>query len=161
MNFMQVKDNTDKNNFKSQTFSPIKKNNLSPSGVVIYGAGYAGKQILSELRKDNQEVLCFVDDNIKLQNLMIHEIPVLSYSGLLKLKTYAKIKRVYLTIPSLNKNSQNTHSHLHTGMGNDSGKAFDFNGNIICVCSLGCFSSWICGFGGVFDLIILINTHLA
>ena len=95
-----------KNNFKSQTFSPIKKNNLSPSGVVIYGAGYAGKQILSELRKDNQEVLCFVDDNIKLQNLMIHEIPVLSYSGLLKLKTYAKIKRVYLTIPSLNKNSQ-------------------------------------------------------
>ena len=95
-----------KNNFKSQTFSPTKNNNLSPSGAVIYGAGYAGKQILSELRKDNEEVLCFVDDNIKLQNLMIHEIPVLSYNGLLKLKTYAKIKRVYLTIPSLNKSSQ-------------------------------------------------------
>ena len=95
-----------KNNFKSQTYSSTKNNNLSPSGAVIYGAGYAGKQILSELRKDNEEVLCFVDDNIKLQNLMIHEIPVLSYSGLLKLKNYAKIKRVYLTIPSLNKNSQ-------------------------------------------------------
>ena len=83
-----------KQNFKSQNFSSTKKNNLSPSGAVIYGAGYAGKQILSELRKDNEEVLCFVDDNIKLQNSMINEIPVLSYNSLLKLKTHANIKKI-------------------------------------------------------------------
>ena len=86
--------------------SNIKQNHLEPSGSVIYGAGFAGRQISNELRKNNEEVLCFIDDNLKLQNSIIDNIPVISFADLLKLKFYAKVKRVYLTIPSINKKNQ-------------------------------------------------------
>jgi FlaA1/EpsC-like NDP-sugar epimerase len=95
-----------KNSFKFKIFTNTKKNNLEPSGAVIYGAGYAGKQIFNELKINNEEVLCFVDDSVRLQNSLINEIPVISYSDLLRLKTYANVKRVYLTIPSLSKKFQ-------------------------------------------------------
>ena len=35
--------------------------------MVIYGAGYAGKQIFHELNKNNENTLFFVDD-FKIQN---------------------------------------------------------------------------------------------
>ena len=34
------------------------------NGIVIYGAGYAGKQIYQELRKNNEDVSFFVDDDL-------------------------------------------------------------------------------------------------
>ncbi|WP_435114236.1 SDR family NAD(P)-dependent oxidoreductase [Candidatus Pelagibacter bacterium nBUS_36] len=95
-----------KKNIKLQSFVYEKKNNYIKTGVVIYGAGYSGKQILNELKKNNEDVLCFVDDNLKLQNSLINEIPVISYENLLKIKEHSQIKRVYLTIPSLKKKSQ-------------------------------------------------------
>ena len=39
------------------------------NGVVIYGAGYAGKQIYHELSKNNENILFFVDDDLKKQSL--------------------------------------------------------------------------------------------
>ncbi len=95
-----------KNSLKLKIFNNSKKNHLEPSGSVIYGAGFAGRQISDELKKNNEEVLCFVDDNLKLQNSIINNIPVISYSDLLRLNFYVKVKRVYLSIPSLNKKSQ-------------------------------------------------------
>ena len=53
---------------------------------MIYGAGYAGQQLYDELNKVNEDVLCFVDDNIKIQNSILKGIPILSYSDILKLK---------------------------------------------------------------------------
>lgn len=76
-------------------------------GVVIYGAGFAGKKIFSELKKNDENVLFFVDDKINLQNTNFEGTPIISYENLLKINKNYNIKRIYLTIPSLNKNLQN------------------------------------------------------
>ena len=74
-------------------------------GVVIYGAGDAGKQIYHELNKDNENTLFFVDDDLKIQNTNYKGIPIISFRNLLELRKNFQIKRIYLTIPSLNKKS--------------------------------------------------------
>ena len=73
--------------------------------VVIYGVGYAGKQIYHELKKNNEDILFFVDDNLKKQNTNYKGVPIISYKNLLNVRKNLKIKRVYLTIPSLDKTS--------------------------------------------------------
>ena len=73
------------------------------NGVVIYGAGYAGKQIYHELKKNNEDILFFVDDNLKKQNTNYKGIPIISYKNLLNIRKNFIIKRIYLTIPSLQK----------------------------------------------------------
>ncbi len=72
-------------------------------GVVIYGAGNAGKQIYHELNKNNENTLFFVDDDLKIQNTNYEGIPIISFRSLLEIRKNFKIKRIYLTIPSLNK----------------------------------------------------------
>ncbi len=95
-----------KNNKK--TIKPIinythetRKNLIN--GIAIYGAGYAGKQIYEELKKNNEDVLFFIDDDLKKQNTNHKGIPIISYRNLLNIEKNFKIKRLYLTIPSLNK----------------------------------------------------------
>ena len=78
-----------------------------PSGIVIYGAGNAGKQIFYELQKNNEKILFFIDDNVKLQDSHFNGVPITSFQNLLNIKKYYSIKRVYLAIPSLSKNSFN------------------------------------------------------
>lgn len=94
------------NKTKIFPYNKLHNNDLVPSGSVIYGAGFAGKQILIELKKINERVLYFVDDKIKIQNTIINGIPVVSYNNLLKLKKSNDIRRIYLTIPSLKKKEQ-------------------------------------------------------
>ena len=77
------------------------RNRHIASGVIIYGAGYAGKKIFYELKKINEDVLFFVDDKKDLQNTYLEGIPIISYEKLLEVKPNYDIKRVYLTIPSL------------------------------------------------------------
>ena len=79
--------------------------NNNNKGVVIYGAGYAGKQIFYELKKNNEDILFFVDDNFKIQNTSFQGIPIISYKNLLNIRNKFKIKRIYLAIPSLDKKS--------------------------------------------------------
>ena len=74
-------------------------------GVVIYGAGYAGKQLYDELIKNNEEILFFVDDNLQKQNTHYKGTPIISYKNLLEIKKTFKIQSVFLTIPSLEKNA--------------------------------------------------------
>ena len=75
------------------------------NGIVIYGAGYAGKQIYQELRKNNEDVSFFVDDDLKKHNTYYENTPVISYRNLIELKKKFEIKRIFLTIPSLDKRS--------------------------------------------------------
>ena len=83
------------------------KNRRVSSGVVIYGAGYAGKKIFSALNNINEDTLFFVDDKISIQNTSYEGIPIISYENLLEIYKNYNIKKVYLTIPSLSKNLQN------------------------------------------------------
>ena len=94
------------NKSKIIPYNKLYNNDLIPSGSVIYGAGFAGKQILQELNKINERVLYFVDDKISHQNTIINGIPVISYNNLLRLQDKNSIRRVYLAIPSLNKKKQ-------------------------------------------------------
>ena len=83
-------------------YSLLKKShNLLVSGNIIYGAGFAGRAILSELRNNGEDVLYFVDDNPKLINTIVNGVNVISFSDLLEFKKNIDIKRVYLSIPSL------------------------------------------------------------
>ena len=81
--------------------SDYRKNSIN--GIIIYGAGYAGKQIYHELKKNNEDVLFFIDDNLIKQNTNYHGVPIISYRNLLNIRKNFMIKRVYLTIPSLDK----------------------------------------------------------
>jgi FlaA1/EpsC-like NDP-sugar epimerase len=83
------------------------KNRRVSSGVVIYGAGYAGKKIYSALNNINEDTLFFVDDKISIQNTSYEGIPIISYENLLEIYKNYNIKKVYLTIPSLSKKLQN------------------------------------------------------
>ena len=78
-----------------------------PAGIVIYGAGNAGKQIFHELQKNNEKILFFVDDDTDLQNSHFNGVSIINFQNLLNVKKYYFINRVYLAIPSLNKNSFN------------------------------------------------------
>ena len=93
-----------------KTIKPIlnQKNETIKStigGVVIYGAGYAGKQLYHELNKENENILFFVDDDLKVQNTNYKGVSVISFRNLLDIRKKFQIKRIYLTIPSLDKKS--------------------------------------------------------
>ena len=81
--------------------------NFLQFGSIIYGAGYAGKAILKELKKRNEDIIFFVDDNKLKQNTNICGIPVISYENLLRLKNNINVKKIYLSIPSLKKEKLN------------------------------------------------------
>ena len=78
-----------------------------PTGVAIYGAGNAGKQVFYELKKNKEKVLFFIDDKVKLQNTILNGVPIINFKNLLEIRKNTFIKRVYLAIPSLDKNSFN------------------------------------------------------
>ena len=94
------------NNLNFKSLSYLEKNNLDIPGVAIYGAGNAGKQIFNELSKNNENIICFIDDNSQLQNSILNGVPIISYDDIFKLNIYSKIKRIFLAIPSLDKISQ-------------------------------------------------------
>ena len=96
-----------KKNFETQSITYQNTSINKIVGVAIYGAGFAGKQIYKALKKNNENIAFFIDDNIKLQNSIHKGIPIISYEEVLKNKLNLKIKRIYLTIPSLNKESLN------------------------------------------------------
>ena len=105
-NYLKQKFKTNKNLIQpisNLDYDHLRKNVIN--GVIIYGAGYAGKQIYHELKKNNEDILFFVDDDIKKQNTSINGIPIISYKNLIEIKDSFIVKRIYLTIPSLQKKS--------------------------------------------------------
>ena len=57
------------------------------------------------MRKNNEDISFFVDDDLKKQNTYYENTPIISYRNLVELKKKFEIRRIFLTIPSLGKKS--------------------------------------------------------
>ena len=75
-------------------YSNYTINHIS-NGTIIYGAGHAGKQIYHELRRNNEDVSFFVDDDLKKQNTYYENTPIISYRNLVELKKNLKLKEYF------------------------------------------------------------------
>ena len=75
-------------------YSNYTINHIS-NGTIIYGAGHAGKQIYHELRKNNEDISFFVDDDLKKQNTYYENTPIISYRNLVELKKNLKLKEYF------------------------------------------------------------------
>ena len=76
-------------------------------GSVIYGAGFAGKELLAKLVDKKENIIFFVDDDHKKNNSIFEGIPVINFENLRKLNHRKIIDKVYIAIPSINKNQIN------------------------------------------------------
>ena len=75
--------------------------NTAAMPVAIYGAGAAGIQLASALRRSKEvRPIVFVDDNPSLQGLLIAGLKVEHPKLLTKLEQKGRIKRVLIAIPS-------------------------------------------------------------
>ncbi|KNG93477.1 polysaccharide biosynthesis protein [Pseudaestuariivita atlantica] len=75
--------------------------------VLVYGAGQTGQQLAAALRTDDAvEPIAFIDDNPKLQSMMISGLPVYAKSQIKELVTSKQIDRVVLAMPSLSQPEQ-------------------------------------------------------
>ncbi|MGR3501905.1 polysaccharide biosynthesis protein [Pseudaestuariivita sp.] len=75
--------------------------------VLVYGAGQTGQQLVAALRTDNSvQPVAFIDDNPKLQSMMISGLPVYAKSQIKELITSKAISRVVLAMPSLGQPAQ-------------------------------------------------------
>ena len=84
-------------------FQNEKKNRIETNneGVVIYGAGNAGKQIYYELIKNKENILFFIDDDINLNNNSFNNIKIISYNYFKKIKKFYSINKIIFSIPSI------------------------------------------------------------
>lgn len=95
---------------KIYKFTSKDKNSLEnfEEGTVIYGCGNAGKQIHDELIYNNEKVLFFIDDNKKLLNKFYKNVEIISYQNFLEVSFKYNIKKIILSIPTLNKKREET-----------------------------------------------------
>ena len=89
--------------FQNEKENIIKTSN---EGVVIYGAGNAGKQIYSELIKNKESILFFIDDNISLNNSYFNNVKIISYNRFKKIKRLYIINKIIFSIPSINEKKE-------------------------------------------------------
>jgi len=71
--------------------------------MVIYGAGEAGVKLEREFKNSEYRVLCFCDDDVKLQKQSIDGLSVLSRTKLKERYAAEKIDLLVIAIPSLEK----------------------------------------------------------
>ena len=91
--------NKNKLNFIKHNFQITKY-----EGSVIYGAGFAGKELYLNLKEKKEKIIFFVDDDPKKQNTIFQDIPVISFEDLKKINNQKIIDKVFIAIPSLKKN---------------------------------------------------------
>jgi UDP-N-acetylglucosamine 4,6-dehydratase len=84
-------------------FQKEKKNRIEANneGVVIYGAGNAGKQIYKEFVKNKENILFFIDDDINLNNSSFNNVKIISYNYFKKIKNFYIINKIIFSIPSI------------------------------------------------------------
>jgi len=70
-------------------------------GSVIYGAGFAGEKLLARLKKQNEKIIFFVDDDPKKHNNLFFDIPIISFDKLKQINKRKIIDKIYIAIPSL------------------------------------------------------------
>ena len=100
-----------KSRIKAKLFNPkidrenfISSNSLENriAGSIVYGAGFAGKQLAKSINyKLNQQVYCFVDDNKNKINRQIDGKKIISFDELKKLSKDFLIPHIIIAIPSL------------------------------------------------------------
>ena len=73
---------------------------------MIYGAGNAGKQIYSELIKNKENILFFIDDDISLNNSSFNNVKIISYNRFRKIKRFYIINKIIFSIPSINEKKE-------------------------------------------------------
>jgi FlaA1/EpsC-like NDP-sugar epimerase len=98
-----------KNRLEIKKDRKVNSTNISYSvkkyeGSVIYGAGFAGKKLYLNLKEQKEKVIFFVDDDIKKQNTIFQNIPVISFDDLKRINYSKIIDKVFIAIPSLKKN---------------------------------------------------------
>ncbi|MFZ7158387.1 polysaccharide biosynthesis protein [Avibacterium gallinarum] len=79
----------------------LSHNKDSRTKVLIYGAGYSGRQLLTALNQGSHySVVGFIDDNKALHKTILHGITVYSPKSLGKLIDNKNIKKILLAMPS-------------------------------------------------------------
>lgn len=95
-----------KKNFYLEKYYPEKNYSFKDyiKGVIIYGAGNAGKQFYDLQKKNNlNRTFCFVDDNKNKQNKFIDNKKIISFNELLNISRNRVITNIIIAIPSLKK----------------------------------------------------------
>jgi FlaA1/EpsC-like NDP-sugar epimerase len=71
--------------------------------VAIYGAGIAGRNLSEDLLSGSQyDPVCFIDDDIKLEQNFFYGRKIFSFHNFLKSKYSAKVEMVFVAMPSIN-----------------------------------------------------------
>ncbi|POY44470.1 nucleoside-diphosphate sugar epimerase [Avibacterium gallinarum] len=79
----------------------LSHNKDSRTKVLIYGAGYSGRQLLTALNQGSHySVVGFIDDNKALHKTILHGITVYSSKSLGQLIDNKNIKKILLAMPS-------------------------------------------------------------
>ena len=84
----------------------------SVPGVLIYGAGAAGRQLASGLHKSrDQRVVGFVDDDARLHGNTVDGLTVFSPEGLHEVIAKNQVQQVLLAVPSMERAARNAILH--------------------------------------------------
>ncbi len=88
----------------------LKEHNVP--GVLIYGAGSAGRQLASGLRKSReQRIVGFIDDDQRLQGNTVDGLTIFSPDLLEDVLTSNRVSQVLLAVPSLQRAARNEILH--------------------------------------------------
>lgn len=86
----------------SKKYKNHKKINLENSiQTAIYGCGFSGKKIATQLKLNKTNVDCFIDDNRSLIGTKVNGIKVISFDELKSKSKKAIISHIIVAIPSL------------------------------------------------------------
>jgi FlaA1/EpsC-like NDP-sugar epimerase len=97
--------------FLGDLYRRILKDSAVP-GVLIYGAGSAGRQLASGLRKSReQRVVGFVDDDARLHGNTVDGLTVFSPDGLETVLAKHTVQQLLLAVPSLERSARNAILH--------------------------------------------------
>jgi len=76
--------------------------------IIIYGAGTAGRQLMSALTESNEyRPVAFIDDSKNLKNQIIHGIRVHDFKNIESLIKKYKVEEVFLAITSISRKNRN------------------------------------------------------
>jgi len=79
----------------------VGSHNSEKEGI-IYGAGESGRQLLNAINSNKQfKVICFIDDNIIIQNSKMNGLSVVSFEKAKSIIESRDIQTVFLAMPSV------------------------------------------------------------
>jgi FlaA1/EpsC-like NDP-sugar epimerase len=84
------------------------RNQLTTMKVLIYGAGYAGRELASVLVHNREIVVVgFLDDDVRLHDRVLNGLPVFNPEKLGDLVPSLAIKQILLALPDINRKTRN------------------------------------------------------